>query len=271
MTGHAAGAVFDAAGARLDGDPLVVLLDIDGTLAPIAPRPEDARIPEDTGAVLRRLIGAPRTVVALVTGRAAADARRMAPEGAWIIGNHGLELLAPDGTLTPAAEGLAYESAVGAAVGMLTPLAEEVSGVIIEDKRWGLSVHYRLAGDGHRARIEQRVRQAAEASGLRVTEGKKIFELRPPVRVDKGTAVLEFLRRVDAVGAQASVFCAGDDRTDEDAFVALRAWSPRSLTVRVRSREDGDMPTSAELVVDSPAELLSVLIRLADRRERSRS
>ena len=271
MTARAAEAALDVAGARLDGDPLVILLDIDGTLAPIAPRPEDARIPGDTAGVLRRLIDAPHTVVALVTGRAADDARRMSPDGTWIIGNHGLEILAPDGALTAAAEGIAYEGAVAAALRQLAPLAAEIPGVLIEDKRWGLGVHYRLARDGHRPRIEERVRQVGESVGLRVTEGKKIFELRPPVRVDKGTAVLEFLRRVDADGTNASVFCAGDDRTDEDAFAALRARSARSMTVRVRSGEDAGEATAAELVVGSPQELLVLLRWIADRRQRSRS
>jgi trehalose-phosphatase len=267
IPGAAETTLAGAIGARLDGAPLVLLLDIDGTLAPIAPRPEDARIPDGTADVLRHLVALPDTVVALVTGRSASDARRMAIDGVWIIGNHGLEMLAPGGELTSSAEGAQYEGAVAAAARELSPLTREFTGVLLEDKRWGLSVHYRLATREILPLLEQRVRGAAEAAGLRVTEGKKIFEVRPPVRVDKGTAALDFLRRVQASGDTASVLFAGDDRTDEDAFVALRARGARAVTVRVRSREEAGVATAAEMIVTTPDEVLSLLRWLADRRQ----
>ena len=175
-----------AIGTRLDGSPLVVLLDIDGTLAPIAPRPEDARIPAATVAVLRGVIELPHTVVALVTGRSADDARRMAVAGAWIIGNHGLELQSPDGETTPNPDAAGYADAVAVAARALAPLQQELAGVILEDKKLGLGVHYRLARPEALPRIRARLDDVARSTGLRLTEGKKILELRPPVASGQG-------------------------------------------------------------------------------------
>lgn len=252
-------------GNRLDGSPIAVLLDIDGTLAPIAPRPEDADIPPATRSVLARLVRLPDVKLALVTGRAVADALRMAVDGAWIIGNHGLELRSPEGESTPAPEALAYEKAVGDAAARLSGVERDVPGSLLENKRWGLSVHYRLAGADAAPRLRDRVNEVARHTGLRITEGRKIFELRPPVSVNKGTASVAFLARVGADVESGSVLFAGDDRTDEDAFLALRAHRPRAVTARVFAAESVE-DTSAEFVLDSTDEVRELLEWLAERR-----
>src|SRR5688572_20757538 len=87
-----------AVALRLGGTPLSILLDIDGTLAPIAPRPEQAKVPADTCKALEHLIDIPGAHVAVVTGRSVQDARRMVPlDGLGIIGNHGFEVLGESG------------------------------------------------------------------------------------------------------------------------------------------------------------------------------
>src|SRR5438034_10031329 len=115
-----AGQSFDhfvrAVGTRLDGSPLAVMLDIDGTLAYIAPRPEDATVPAATRDTLRQLIELPGTIVALVSGRSAEDAWRVAGlAGAWVVGNHGLELRDPEGRVTMPRDVLPYEPAIAEA------------------------------------------------------------------------------------------------------------------------------------------------------------
>src|SRR5215218_7325589 len=91
----------EALARRLAGAPALILLDVDGTLAPLAPRPEDARVPAGTLAMVAALVDAPATHVALVSGRAAHDALGMVPvPGLWAVGNHGFETVAPDGTVT---------------------------------------------------------------------------------------------------------------------------------------------------------------------------
>jgi trehalose-phosphatase len=265
-TTHRSNPLAAAIGTRLDGSPLAVMLDIDGTLAPIAPRPEDARIPHSTRAVLQRLTALPRVHLALVTGRSAEDAGRMAVDGAWIIGNHGLELQSPAGELTANPDAARHEDAVASAARALALLPDELPGVLLENKRWTLGVHYRLARPEAVTRIHDRITEVARLTGLRITEGKKVFELRPPILSDKGTATMAFLARIGARATDASALFAGDDRTDEDAFRALRAASPRAVTVRVHAEEDAVQETEAELRLSSPEDVRELLEWIADRR-----
>lgn len=258
-------------GTRLDGSPLALMFDIDGTLSPIAPTPAEAGVPEQTRDVLRRLALLPRVILALVSGRSAEDAWRLAGfSGAWVIGNHGLELRTPDGEITASDEVQEFDGAVEEAAGLLRSLEQSNPGAIVENKRWTLSLHYRLVAPQAVPALIARAREVANATGLRVTEGKKIVELRPPVSVDKGTATIAFAERHGALDQAASVLYAGDDRTDEDAFAQLKDRSSRAVTVRVLGPDDrGDEPTGAEFTLASPRELQQVLEWLAERRGRA--
>lgn len=257
----------DALARRLDGAPALVLLDVDGTLAPLAPRPEDAFVPEATLAAVRALVAAPETHVALVSGRAAHDARRMVPvPGLWAVGNHGFETHAPDGTVTIEPQVEPWLTELRAAAEALTAVAAGVPGARLEDKHLTLSFHYRLAAPDAEPALREACWAEASRHGLLFTEGKKIFELRPPVRVDKGTASIALAERLGALDPEASLFFAGDDVTDEDASRALRAASPRAVTVRV-----GPMPsdgTAAEFAVPSLDGMRELLVWLAELRRR---
>lgn len=261
-----------AVGRRLDGRPLAITLDVDGTLAPIAPRPQDAKVPEDTRQVLHALAGLADVRVLLVSGRAASDAAWVASvEGAWVLGNHGLELRAPDGTLSADDAVRPFEQAVSRAARALERIAESTEGAILEDKRWTLSLHYRLVDPAAVPALQAVAHEVASATGLRITEGKKVIELRPPVDVNKGTATIALADRIGALGHDASLFFAGDDRTDEDAFEALRSRKPDAVTVRVGAGEDSPIDTHAEYSVGSPADLREILRWLATRRGSLRS
>ena len=249
-------------GARLDASPLALLLDIDGTLAPIAPTPALAQVPDATRRIVERLVETPGVIVAAVSGRAAPDAQRvLGVPDAWVIGNHGYEIMPPRDGVTIHPDAARYESAMAEAARQLSSI-EMHEGALLEHKRWTLSVHYRNVVHGIRA-LQDRVRTVATELGLRVTEGKKVIELRPPIDVDKGTAALEFALRHHALPAGAVLY-AGDDRTDEDAFRALRS-SDRAVTVCVGGVA-GD--SAAELLLRSPVELAEVLAWLLDRRSK---
>ena len=102
--------------------------------------------------------------------------------------------------------------------------------------------------------------ETAQKYGLRVVRGKKIFELRPPIHVHKGTAVLELARLLAGTELEASMFYAGDDRTDEDAFRSLRGAAPQAVTVRVGgSADDQTAATAAEFTVPDEEALRSWL------------
>lgn len=246
-------------GTRLDASPLIVLLDLDGTLAPIAPTPALAQVPASTRFVLDRLAQLPGVVMALVSGRGAEDAQRVGGvAGAWVVGNHGYELMDPQGVVTVHAEAAAYESAMLEAARQLSTL-DFVEGALVENKRWTISVHYRNVSSDVAA-LKTRARKVAAELGLRVTEGKKVIEFRPPIAVDKGSASLEFVQQHGLLPNGAAVY-AGDDRTDEDAFSALRPTG-RAVTIQV----GGAKETSAEIQVVSPADLHEILSWLVTRR-----
>ena len=95
--------------------------------------------------------------------------------------------------------------------------------------------------------------ETAKALGLRVTQGKLVLEVRPPARVDKGTAVLRLALHLGALRNGSALVFAGDDQTDEDAFRALRTRAPAAVTVRVTHGES--VATAAEFTVRDPEEM----------------
>ena len=250
--------------ARAGGTPFLVLLDVDGTLAPIAPRPELARVPDATRDAIRRLQHAPGVHVSLVSGRAAADARRLVGlDGLWTIGNHGAELVGPDDAVEIHPEVAQHAMAVSEARAELARALGDVPGVLVEDKRWSLSVHTRLAERSAVPTVRAAVEQAGVTHGLRLLPGKEIYELRAPVAVHKGTAIWALVERLGAAGRAASVMFAGDDVTDEDAFAVLRERAEHALTIRVAP---ADAPTAAEFVAPDTEAMRVVLEQLADLR-----
>jgi trehalose 6-phosphate phosphatase len=221
-----------------------VLLDVDGTLAPIAARPELAAVPEATRAELRRLVGR-YDLVAAVSGRAGDDAARLVDvPGIEVVGNHGLEL-------DPRAEELA---------GALVDFRESV-GLPVEDKRLSLSYHFREAADPAAARAALgEVARRAEEAGLVPRWGRMVLEIRPPVDTDKGVAVRTLLARSGATRA----LYAGDDTTDLDAFAGLRdAGLEHAVCVAVASDEGpAELREAADLVVPDPEAMAGLLARL---------
>lgn len=219
-----------------------IFLDVDGTLAPIAPRPEDARVPHETRAEVERL--AKRyALVACISGRTGDDARRMVDvDGVRYVGSHGLEL-------APEADRWRDE------------IHSFASGVDwpVEDKGLTVSFHYREAADeGEALEYLERVAEQARQAGLIPRFGRKVLEIRPPVHADKGTAVEELLAEA---GLRRALY-AGDDTTDLDGF---RALDGLEVGVRVAVSSDeapGELVRSADIVVASPAELLELLKRL---------
>jgi len=244
---------------RIAGRPAVVMLDVDGTLAPIAPHPSLASVPPDTRRLVAALASKDTVSVALVSGRAAHDARRLvAVENVWVVGNHGVELMDPDGDVTVDPDVARYGQQMARTALTLQPLLAPLRGVHLENKGWTLSVHYRAADEAIIPRLRAAVEGEVARNGLRMTLGKKIFEIRPPARIDKGTAVYRLARELGALGDDASLVFAGDDATDEDAFRILRLRVPRAVTIHV-----GDDPaTAAEFTVGSTEDIRALLARI---------
>jgi trehalose 6-phosphate phosphatase len=224
-----------------------IFLDVDGTLAPIVERADDARVPDPTRALLASL--AERyAIVAGVSGRAAADARRLVGlDQLWYAGSHGAELLEPGaGEVTVLPEFAAWADRVHEFADR-----HRDTGARFEDKGPIVAFHWRGVDDED-AVHERLERVAEEAHGFVTHWGRKVLEIRPPVQVHKGQAVRELIRR----GGIDVALYAGDDRTDLDAFDALGDG------VRVGVRSDEGPPEiveRADLVVDGTDGVLRVL------------
>jgi trehalose 6-phosphate phosphatase len=228
--------------ARLAAEPgrAALLLDVDGTLAPIVERPHDARVPSETRAELERLRDR-YALVACISGRSGADARRVVGiEDLVYVGEHGLEL-------EPAA--LEWRD-------RLHRFAATVDWDDIEPKPLSLTFHYRRAEDEEEAlRLLRAVAARAEHEGLVPRFGRKVLELRPPVGAHKGTAVAHLLGER---GLGRALY-AGDDTTDLDAFRAL-AGLELGVRVAVASPEGPpELREAADVVVGGPVELLGLL------------
>ena len=253
------------AAARLSGRPLVLLLDVDGTLAPVVAHPALARVPEATRRIIASLVTRRGVSVILVSGRAAHDARRMVGvERVWTVGNHGAEVMDPNGDTTVDPEVSRYAEAMARTAQTLEPLVAAITGVILENKTWTLSVHYRAADERVVPRLRGVVEGVAARNGLLVTEGKKVLEVRPPVAVDKGTATARLVRDLGGLSPHASVLFAGDDVTDEDAFRFLREHHASAVTIHIGDRSD----TAAEFTFHDSDRLRALLERLAREPER---
>jgi len=223
-------------------DRAAIILDVDGTLAPIVQRPEQAAVPEDARREVRRLAGE-YALVACVSGRTGEDARRLVGvDGVRYVGSHGLEL----------------EPEAGRWSAELHRFAEDVDWPV-EDKGLTVSFHYREAEDEDAAlEYLEEVAERARAAGLVPRFGRKVLEIRPPVEADKGTAVKGLL---EEAGLRRALY-AGDDTTDLDAF---RGLDGLEVAVRVAVSSDEapeELVSAADIVVSSPEELLELLRRL---------
>jgi trehalose 6-phosphate phosphatase len=218
-----------------------LIFDVDGTLSPIAPRPELAVVPDETRAELRRLVSR-YELVACLSGRAGADARRLvAVDGIEYVGNHGLDL-------HPEAETLAADMA----------RFRDSIALPVEDKGVTLAYHYRDAPDEEAARAQlELVAERARTAGLDARWGRKVLEIRPRVEADKGTAVHALLARSDATRA----LYAGDDTTDLDAFSGLGdAELEHAVRIAVASADGPrELQDEADIVVAGPDELVDLL------------
>jgi trehalose 6-phosphate phosphatase len=231
---------------------LVLLLDFDGTLAPIVDRPELAAMAEGTRAALDRLMAMEGVAVAVVSGRGLADVRERAaiPDIAYA-GNHGMEIEGA-GLHRMHPEAAAARPELETVAAIIEPALEGIDGAFLEDKGLTLSIHYRLAPD-HAEEVREIVLEAAGGRPeLEVFEGKMIVEVRPRVEWHKGKAVLFLLDQMRPP-QHAPVLYLGDDRTDEDAFREMESWGPAAEGILIAERPSPGSAATAWL--RDPAEV----------------
>lgn len=241
--------------------PAALLTDLDGTISPIAPTADVASVPQAArralAALARRL-----AVVGVVSGRQAANARRLVGLDELIyIGNHGAERWENGrSVLAPAAAAGAQRLARALeAARRLLP----IEGLRFENKGATGAIHYRLAADPAAARqaILTTLAQLPDAANLLISEGRLVVNLLPPSAPNKGDAIAELIQERRLRG----VVYLGDDRTDLDAFTALRhlraAGLCDTLSIAVLSAE---APPELAALADASLPGVEAVIHLLD-------
>lgn len=249
--------------ATLGHAPAGLLTDLDGTLAPIVSDPYAAR-PLPAAVEALRTLRSRLAVVAVLTGRAAHDARRMLGDDAFlVIGNHGVEWLEPGASEAATRDDLAWAPA---AVHEVVARLDLGGDVWVENKRLSATLHFRNAPDPDATR--DRLRAALgdlSDRGLVVRPGRKSLEIRPAAAGDKGTALQAVISRYALRG----VLVLGDDVTDLDMF---RAATEARAAGRLEAAAfavggAGEVPpaieAAADLVLPDPAAAAALLSSLA--------
>ena len=257
--------IWPSIAPRLVAAPRVLLLsDYDGTLSPIAARPDLAVLPPETRQALAGLAAHPGFRVGIVSGRSLSDLReRVNLPGIIYAGNHGLEITFP---AVPLAKAFFPENSfTHPRAARLRPVLQQAAealqkrlhrhrGVIVEDKGLTLSVHYRQASPESIPEIQcafDEVISAAPPEDIRVTHGKMVLEVRPNIQWGKGQAIEKIL---ETSGQDALPIFFGDDLTDEDGFEVVQ--NADGIAVFVGPARQ---PTRAAYRVDSPREVAETL------------
>lgn len=234
-----------------------VFLDYDGTLTPIVDDPDAAVLPDATRRAIRRL--AKLCPVAIVSGRDRADvAALVGIDDMVVAGSHGFDITGPgwEHQYPPGADA---QPALTAAADQLDEAIGAIPGVLVERKRYAVAIHFRKVDQQRVEEIDAAVdRAVSDHPDLRRTTGKMIFELRPDLDWNKGTALEFLLGELHLDRSDIVPIYVGDDDTDEDA---LRVVHHRGLGVIVG---DEDRPTAAHLRLTDPGEAMTFLNRLAD-------
>lgn len=238
---------------------LLLVFDLDGTLAPIESHPDSARVSRTTLVLLARAAHLPRVSVAVVSARPLRDLRRLVPAGGRVarIAQYGLE-----GRFAPkAATRRRIRRAVRLVDGRLRPVVSTYPGAFLERKGLSVAVHHRALAPRRRAALLRRlgaIARAARRDGLGVQLGDRVYDF-VPVGYDKGRALGALRARV----RPGTTIYFGDSAGDEPAFAAL---APTDVSVRV-----GPGPTAARFRVRGPKDVARFLRALVAERSQGPS
>lgn len=213
-------------------DKVFLMSDFDGTLSPLAASPGIARLPRPTYSVLKDLSKNKNILIAIISGRVLKDIKKkIGIKNIIYVGNHGLEMAGP-GIKFIHKKALSARPALQEIKKRIKKIKKDFKGLLIEDKSLSLSIHYRRVKQGHLKNLHNIFREITRPfcskNKIRVFSGKKVFEIMPPVKWGKQEAVNLLVKRY--CRRYKNFIYLGDDRTDEDAFRALRK---KGITVRV--------------------------------------
>lgn len=252
---------LDAIVRRTKGKRVALFFDYDGTLTPIAQRPEQAYMNE----VMRKTVSnlARLCPVAIVSGRDRADVQNLVQlSSICYAGSHGFDIAAPGGRHMQQRQGEAFVPKLREAEALVREKLAGMEGALVESKKFAFAVHYRLVSENDKPRLDAVVDEAAVAfPDLRKMGGKMVYEFLPETDWDKGKAVNWLLEALELHQPDVLPFYLGDDQTDEDAFRALEKKGI-GILVAETPRE-----TKAKYVLRDVEEVKRFLDKLADRLE----
>jgi trehalose-phosphatase len=239
---------------------ILLLCDFDGTLTPIVDRPEFVALSPDTKKLIWTLAKNRRFALGIISGRALSDLKeRVGVDGVIYSGNHGLEI---EGFGTNFLEPIAEEVRPFFQIlsQVLTITLRGIKGVFVENKGLTLSVHYRSVDGAEEQKVMEafnKVTNPLHVTGrIKVTKGKKVYEIRPPSDWDKGKAIAWLINKIRENGGKAKTLPVylGDDLTDEDAFKVIEGYGGISIHIG-----DKDMESAARYYLKSPDEVTEFL------------
>ncbi len=244
---------------------ILLLSDYDGTLTPIVGRPDKAILSPEVREKLRALAKKPIFSVGIISGRSLSEVKTLVNiEGIYYAGNHGLEIEG-DGLkfINPAAK--AAQAEIKDLARQFSAKLGYVEGVIVEDKGLCLSIHYRLVKESEENTLAVVFHQIASPllreGKIRVTSGKKVWEVRPPVDWHKGKAVEIIIKEIKASFKceQLVTIYLGDDTTDEDAFRIIHR--PEGWSIFIGEENPS---SNADYFLNSTSEVNTFLSRLLE-------
>ncbi|MBS3792286.1 trehalose-phosphatase [Candidatus Bipolaricaulota bacterium] len=238
---------------------LLLCTDFDGTLVTFTGTPSETSLPLETEKLLSKLASSDRLHLAVISGRSYSELAELVPlENATLAGNHGLKIRFEDGTVHELDTSQETHRAISAIKSDLQKSVGEEEGIIIEDKKFGLALHYRQY-EGNEEKIKDKFWQIWNEHSipdLEVIEGAKLLEVRPG-NWNKGDAVELLQEKWDGI----PTIYIGDDTTDEDAFRVLRGQDT-GIPVIVSKKEE--VETEAQYGLKDPEEVAEFLRKIQE-------
>jgi trehalose 6-phosphate phosphatase len=231
---------------RMGGKRVAVFLDYDGTLTPIVDRPDQALLSHDMRQTVRDL--AEECTIAVISGRDLRDVQGLVGiDTITYAGSHGFDIAGPRGKRMEYQRGTDFLPVLDRAERELRGRLDDITGALVERKKFSIAVHYRNVEPKNVAAVEEAVDKVlADCPKLRKSSGKKVYELQPKIDWHKGKALLWLLRALNMDEPEVLPLYIGDDTTDEDAFQVL---GDRGIGIVVAK---GPRPTAARYFLEDP-------------------
>jgi trehalose 6-phosphate phosphatase len=236
--------------------PVFIFLDYDGTIVPIKEKPVQAKLPDSTRLLLNEIAHHPNTNMAIVSGRSMNDIRkRVKLPSLFFIANHGFEIYSKRIKW--------YHPIISNIVPILKKLCANyektfraIHGVVIENKNITVSIHYRQLSGTSVYSLNKIIKSKLQMYSdiLKLSAGKKVFEIKPKIDWNKGKAICKLLEYFN-VNSKPIIIYMGDDKTDEDAF---RLLPKDAFTIYVGRK----ISSKAKYYLRSPDEVIILLKKL---------